>query len=311
MNRFSLITFITLAIAAVMSCQQKEGAQKLSAPTPVLVDAGQFDATFIWETVKNADSYEFVLNDGQSFNVKGTSYTLENLEEATEYSVKMKALAPEGSTAWLDSDYSEPLAFTTAGKKKLVTPTLKAADVLSYGFKVTWNNVNNAAKYVYVVGEEPETVVYTTNFVVTGLNYNTDYAVKVKAVPADDKLAYYAESDWATLTVTTANVQALAALTLQSSNITSSEFTISWEAVPHAVKYVCQLADGAPVEVTETSVMFDGLGSQKSYIVKVYAVAADSNLQSPVAQITVTTKKGPSPDDKDSGLSDFEEKPIF
>jgi hypothetical protein len=39
--------------------------------------------------------------------------------------------------------------------------------------------------------------------------------------------------------------------------------------------------------------------------------AADENLKSPRATITVTTKKGPSPDDKGGNIGDFEEKPIF
>ena len=310
MKRFCFATLISLAFAAVISCQ-REGAEKLPAPSPVLVTAGQYDATFIWETVRNAEAYELILNDEAPLTVKGVSVTLENLEEATEYTIRMKALAPQGSTTWLDSDYCTPVTFATAGKKELATPILKASGVLSHAFTISWSPVRNAAKYVYAIGDGPEQETYETTFVVTDLNYFTEYSVKVKAVPADDKLDLLAESQWATTSVTTININQLETLTLKSSAISSSEFTVNWDAVPHAVKYVCEMNGREPVEVTDTFVTFDGLRSQTSYSVVVYAVAADENLKSPRATITVTTKKGPSPDDKGGNLGDFEEKPIF
>lgn len=310
MKRFCFVTLISLAFAAVISCQ-REGAEKLPAPSPVLVTAGQYDATFIWETVRNAEAYELILNDEAPLTVKGVSVTLENLEEATEYTIRMKALAPQGSTTWLDSDYCTPVKFATAGKKELAKPVLKASGVLSHAFTISWSPVRNAAKYVYAIGDGPEQETYETTFVVTDLNYFTEYSVKVKAVPADDKLDLLAESQWATTSVTTININQLETLTLKSSAISSSEFTVNWDAVPHAVKYVCEMNGREPVEVTDTFVTFDGLRSQTSYSVVVYAVAADENLKSPRATITVTTKKGPSPDDKGGNLGDFEEKPIF
>lgn len=310
MKRFCFATLISLAFAAAVACQREE-AEKLPAPSPVLVTAGQYDATFIWETVRNAEAYELILNDEAPLTVKGVSITLENLLEATDYTVKMRALAPQGSTAWLDSDYCTPVNFATAGKKELAKPVLKASGVLSHAFTISWSPVRNAAKYVYVVGDGLEQETYETSFSVNGLNYFTEYPVKVKAVPADDKLDVLAESQWATISVTTQNVTQLAALDLKSSAITSSEFTVIWDAVPHAVKYVCQLDGREAVEVTDTFVKFDGLSSQTNYTVYVQAVAADSDVKSPRATISVTTKKGVSPDDKGGDLGDFEEKPIF
>lgn len=310
MKRFCLITLISLAFAAVMSCQREE-AEKLPAPSPVLVTAGQYDATFIWETVRNAEAYELVLNDEAPLTVKGVSITLENLQEATDYTLKMRALAPQGSTTWLDSDYCTPVKFSTAGKKQLAKPALKASNVLSYSFAINWNPVRNAAKYVYTIGDGPQMETYETGFVVSDLNYFTEYSVKVKAIPSDDMLDLISESQWATISVTTQNVTQLAALDLKSSAITSSEFTVIWDAVPHAVKYVCQLDGREAVEVTDTFVKFDGLSSQTNYTVYVQAVAADSDVKSPRATISVTTKKGVSPDDKGGDLGDFEEKPIF
>ena len=310
MKRFCLITLISLAFAAVMSCQREE-AEKLPAPSPVLVTAGQYDATFIWETVRNAEAYELVLNDEAPLTVKGVSITLENLQEATEYTLKMRALAPQGSTTWLDSDYCTPVKLSTAGMKLLAKPILKASDVLSYSFAINWNPVRNAAKYVYVIGDGPQMETYETGFVVSDLNYFTEYPVKVKAIPSDDMLDLISESEWATISVTTQNVTQLAALNLKSSAIGSSEFTVSWDAVPHAVKYVCQLDGREAVEVTDTFVKFDGLSSQTNYTVYVQAVAADTDVKSPRATISVTTKKGASPDDKGGDLGDFEEKPIF
>lgn len=310
MKRFCLTTLIALALAAVVSCQ-REGAEKLPAPSPVLVTAGQYDATFIWETVRNAESYEIVLSNGSTFTVKGVSLTIEDLEEATPYTLRMKALASKGSASWTDSDYSADLVFATAGKKLLAKPVLKTENILSHRFTVKWNAVNNAAKYVYVIGDGVETETYDLQFTASDLDYFTEYPVKVKAVPADEMSEYIAESEWAEMTVTTSNITQLQPLTLVSSAIMSSEFIVSWDAVPHAVKYVATLNSGEPVEVTDTFVKFDGLSSETNYTVVVYAVAADADLTSPKAVISVTTKKGPSPDDKGGELPDFEEKPIF
>ena len=94
MKRFCFATLLSLALAAVISCQ-REGAEKLPAPSPVLVTAGQYDATFIWETVRNAEAYEFVLNDEAPLTVKGVSITLEDLEEATEYVNEIKKRKPD------------------------------------------------------------------------------------------------------------------------------------------------------------------------------------------------------------------------
>ena len=221
------------------------------------------------------------------------------------------ALAPEGSTAWQNSDYSSPVKFATAGKKLLAKPNLKASEVLSHAFTISWTPVRNAAKYVYVIGDGPEQDLYETHLTVTDLNYFTEYSVKVKAVPSEEMMDVTAESEWATITVKTQNVTELAALKLKSSAIQATEFTVTWDAIPHAVKYVCELNGRQPVEVTDTFVTFNELKSQTSYNVVVYAVAADSNLKSPRATITVTTKKGASPDDKGGNIGDFEEKPIF
>ncbi|MBR5724576.1 MAG: hypothetical protein IKX62_04290 [Bacteroidales bacterium] len=102
---------------------------------------------------------------------------------------------------------------------------------------------------------------------------------------------------------------------LRAESIMGVEFTVAWDAVPHAARYMCSLNDGAFAPVTGTFVKYEGLTPETSYSVKVYAEPAETTRiiyeDSPSASITVKTKRGPSDDDKDGDLSDFKEKPIF
>ena len=315
MNRVCQATFLALtALLAAVSCDNKVQPEKLAAPSPVLATAGINSATFLWENVKGAESYLLVLDDGEPVPVKGVSYTVGDLEPASEHTLKMKSVAPEGSLDRLDSDYSAPLAFSTAGKKKLPMPDPSASGILPSGFTVSWPVVRNAAKYVYKIDDGAETPTTGTSFTVDNLIHSTQYTVKVKAVPSEEMSEVATESLWASLVVTTAPQTALDAPALRAERVLGVEITIAWDAVHHAAAYVCTLNDGEPVSVTTNFVKFEGLQPESPYTVKVYAKPADGDVNysaSAVSTISVTTRQAPSDDDKEGDLPDFEEKPIF
>ncbi len=407
MKRICLTLFVAMAaFVAVTSCDKPAaGPQKLAAPTPVLANAGIDNATIMWDAVKNAESYEVVVGEGAAQSVTGVTITLNNLSPSTSYTLKMKAVAPKGSAEWVDSDYCSPFTFSTTGKTVLATPVVTVSDIVSGGFSVSWKSVKNAAKYVYKVGDAAEKETTELGFVADGLTHSTEYTVKVKAVPADAMLnvatesewgeakattlapstlakptlassaihtngftvswdavpfaakyiyklddgeektteelsvaitglvalsehtlkvksvpsdanaANYPASDWSSISVKTLDLVALAAPQLAAENILATEFTVTWPAVEHAARYMYSFNGGAYTAVTTNSVKFESLHTETTYNVKVYAEPADSETGTyktgPVASIDVTTKSGPSEDDKEGGLPDFEEKPIF
>ena len=63
------------------------------------------------------------------------------------------------------------------------------------------------------------------------------------------------------------------------------------------------------------AIKYEGVRAETLYNVKVYAVPSDAESVTykagAVASIDVTTKQAPSDDDKEGGLPDFEEKPVF
>ena len=279
MNRICFATLIALtAFTAVTACNKESGPTKLAAPAPVLASAGTDNATFMWEAVKNADSYQVVVNDGAPLAASGVSITIQNLTASTTYTLKMKALAPEGSKEWLDSDYCDPVIFTTAGKKKLATPVLTVSDVVSSGFTISWKAVKNAAYYVYKVGDAAEQSTTDTRFTADGLTHSTTYSVKVKAVPSEAMAEVATDSDWGETSATTAGVTTLDAPVLSSSAIHTNGFTVSWPAVPNAGKYNYKLDGGEEMTVLDPSVSFNSLAALSNHTVEVRSVPSDANI---------------------------------
>lgn len=84
---------------------------------------------------------------------------------------------------------------------KLATPAPMINTVASNTATIVWEAVENAASYAYTVNDGEETNVTGTEAVLEGLEAETEYTVKVKAVAGD--AGPYADSDWGTVTVTT------------------------------------------------------------------------------------------------------------
>lgn len=278
MNRICIASFIALGTFMVFTgCEKKPTAERLPAPVPVVASTGINNATIMWEKVKNADSYQVVVNDDAPLSAAGTSITIQNLSPSTTYSLKMKALAPEGSTAWLDSEFSDPISFTTAGKKPLGKPELSVSDIIASGFKVSWKAVRNAETYVYKVGDAAEQETSELSFTTDGLRHSTEYTVKVKAVPSATQAEYSADSEWAETKVTTAAKSTLEAPVLSSENIHTNGFTVTWAAITGAGKYNYKLDGGAVQSTTVEILYFDSLTALTTYTVEVQAAPSDAN----------------------------------
>lgn len=402
------IFFIAAAIAAAASsCKEKEAAPTaLQAPSPEIAVLGIDSVTLLWETVENAESYQIQLNGSEVFaQAKGVCAVIGNLSSGTEYSVRMKSVAPSVDKRWLDSDFGPVLTFVTKGKtvleapdvkvselspasfslawapvKKadgyvyalnggaeqrttstalsfdglifdteyifkvkavpgeesmdvavesawteikvrtldryhLAAPVLQLSDVGTNGFTVRWNAVENAALYQYSVNNSTALSLTETFINLTQLTAATEYTVAVRAVPSNNDEGVFVPGEWAQIKAVTNDLIVLDAPVLKTENVLAGQFTVKWDEVEHAGLYMVSLDGGEFKSVETNTVTFTNLSAVTTYKVRVKAVPVQSQTstykESPLSEISVTTKQGESPDDKGGDLSDFEEGSIF
>lgn len=287
----ALISILALASALCGCSKPEKEAVALAAPEPEIAVLGIDNVTIIWESVENAVSYEVLLNGSETIPATGNSCRIGDLTSGTSYSVKMKSIAPEGSSEWLDSDYGKECTFTTKGKNALSSPVLAAENLAADSFRITWSPVRNAGKYVWTLDGGIETETAETSVEFTDLTFLTQYTVKVKAVPSAEYESVSVESAWAELKVTTLDRSALSKPELKTDEVNTNGFTIKWEPVENASSYLYSINGAAPTSVTETFFTAEGLKASTQYTVSVIAVPSNDALyvQSAAAEIKVTT----------------------
>lgn len=292
-----------------------KGKTVLQTPEVEVYEAEPSSVTLVWEPVKKAGMYVYTFNGGAQQQTTETSVTFDDLNFDTEYVFRIKAVPDEQSVETaLESAWGETTV-KTPDRYVLDTPVLSVSDVNTNGFTVNWNEVPDAGSYEYSVNGSPAVAVDDLKAVLTNLTAATEYTVTVRAVPAVSDQGSYVASDWAQIKATTNGLIVLGAPVLKSENVLATQFTVKWEAVEHAGSYMVSLNGGEFISVSGNSRTFTDLSTETAYTVKVKAVPDASQTgtykESPLSEISVTTKQGPSPDDKGGDLSDFDEDPIF
>lgn len=266
---------IALALAVVLSgsCRKEAAdAVALDVPAPVVAAIGANYALLMWEAVDNAAAYELLVDDKDVLKTEETTAYINGLSAETGHTVAIKALAPEGSDKWKDSDYCTPLSFTTSGKDVLPAPDVKAVTVLSNKIVFGWAAISGAGSYKYCLNEGPEQETETNQVTVENLNYSTLYSFKVKSVPDATSAEYYKESDWARISVSTADPIRLESPALRVDAITPNGFVLLWDAIQFAGRYEYSINNAQSVFVTEPAVAIEDLTASTEYEVKVRAV---------------------------------------
>lgn len=292
-----------------------KGKTVLQTPEVEVYEAEPSSVTLVWEPVKKAGMYVYTFNGGAQQQTTETSVTFDDLNFDTEYVFRIKAVPDEQSVETaLESAWGETTV-KTPDRYVLDTPVLSVSDINTNGFTVNWNEVPYAGSYEYSVNGSPAVAVDDLKAVLTGLTAATEYTVTVRAVPAVSDQGSYVASEWAQIKATTNGLIVLGAPVLKSENVLATQFTVKWEAVEHAGSYMVSLNGGEFISVSGNSRTFTDLSTETAYTVKVKAVPDASQMgtykESPLSEISVTTKQGPSPDDKGGDLSDFDEDPIF
>ena len=170
------------------------------APTAVrTADVTETTAHVAWEAALDnvaTTGYNAYVN-GEKVNTKlvtATEYDLTGLTPATDYSVEIEAVDAAGNV----SEKSEAATFTTAKAADTEAPSVptdvKASDVKKTGATVTWtastDNEGVAGYNVYVNGAQVnDTLVATTEYVLTGLTEGTEYTVEVEAVDTNNNVS--------------------------------------------------------------------------------------------------------------------------
>ena len=179
------------------------------APTAVrTADVTETTAHVAWEAALDnvaTTGYNVYVN-GEKVNtelVTATEYDLTGLTPATDYSVEIEAVDAAGNV----SEKSEAATFTTAKAVDTEAPSVptdvKASDVTKTGATVTWtastDNEGVAGYNVYVNGTQVnDTLVSTTEYVLTGLTEGTEYTVEVEAVDTNNNVSAKAAATFTT-----------------------------------------------------------------------------------------------------------------
>lgn len=179
------------------------------APTAVrTADVTETTAHVAWEAALDnvaTTGYNVYVN-GEKVNtelVTATEYDLTGLTPATDYSVEIEAVDAAGNV----SEKSEAATFTTAKAVDTEAPSVptdvKASDVTKTGATVTWtastDNEGVAGYNVYVNGTQVnDTLVATTEYVLTGLTEGTEYTVEVEAVDTNNNVSAKAAATFTT-----------------------------------------------------------------------------------------------------------------
>ena len=174
---------------------------ELNRVTGLKVTMDEDEATFKWNSVRDADGYEIVVNipglGDQKYTSKSTTKTLDEFTETKyNYTVKVRAYADDNGKK-VYGDYSSTVNFKYEKKEPDKVLGLTVIRV-GQGATFKWNKVSEADGYEMVIdmpgiGERKYTQTTTTAYK-TGFTYTQyKYTIKVRAYVNDNGKKIYGE----------------------------------------------------------------------------------------------------------------------
>ena len=230
-------------------------------------------ATLNWGSVSGANSYNVRARATGSSSwatgsTSGTSINFTNLSSCTDYEFQVEAVCT-GAT----SGYSNSHVFTSGGctANCTIPANLNATNVTASDADLNWDAVAGATSYNIRAKQTSSSSWATgstsnTTISFTGLSSCTDYEFQVEAVCASSNSGY---SSSATFTSSGCTASCTAPTNLQSTNVTSTSFTATWNVVSGATQY--QLAgravgnSGWAIFNVNTNSFNAGLSPNKTY----------------------------------------------
>ena len=172
---------------------ENEDYEELEAPTNLRSSAlSSTEIQLQWDVVEGADSYNVYQSYYYLGNVSDNSCRLTGLNPGEEACFTVTSV--KGND---ESEHSNETCITPK-EETLSAPTGVNAVAQSHNkIKVTWNAVTNAKKYEVYRNNSLVKTVTTTSFTDSGLESDTEYCYKVKAVK-DNVKSQYSSQDCAT-----------------------------------------------------------------------------------------------------------------
>ena len=212
-----------------------------------------------WSKVTNADEYEVYLSkNGGSYSLVGTvsnnNATISNLAYNTSYKVKVRAYNEkydvygtysdiESFKTDKNSDDEDDYTSTTVGTVKNLDVDVQNRNEIA----LEWSAVSGADGYEVYLSEDGGSykLALTTKYVkdiITDLEYNTSYKVKVRAykeVNGREKYGSYssAKSFKTEKYNSSVNNEDVGKVENVKATVTGSTVYLSWKSIPGAVKY--------------------------------------------------------------------------
>jgi hypothetical protein len=271
-----------------------------------------------WNSVVNATSYQLDVSTDlfttfvpgyQNLIINGTTRSITGLTPGTTYYIRVRAVnsatTSQNSLTFSQSTNSLP------GSPEAPRPI----DITTTSFSLNWNAVVGSPPISYrldvstvsnfatrLPGYDNLTVNGTTQ-IVTGLNSGAIYYVRIRSVDANGT-----SLNSSTLTITT---KLSAPNTPAATNITTTGFTVNWNAVTNATSYRVDVSDPTAASVTfpflnnflpgyenltvnGTSLSLTGLTPGKIYYVRVRAVNSNVTSENSASLIQITVPLAPN-----------------
>jgi hypothetical protein len=223
-----------------------------TAPAPPVISASYpvstSSVTISWPAVTGATSYDYQVGTGAVINTAATSVTLTGLAAGTT-TFKVRSANTGGASAYSSASiiYSAP----TIPAAPIVSPTYS---VTTSTVTISWPAVSGATSYDYQVGTGLVTNTTATSVTVVGIALGTT-SFKVRSANTAGASAYSSAS-----IIYSAATSIPAVPTLSTTYPTSTgSVVISWTPVAGAATYDYQLATGAILSTTATSITLSGL----------------------------------------------------
>lgn len=207
-----------------------------------------------WQSVPNASSYQIDISTDDLFTNFVTGYDslnvgnvllrdITDLQAGTTYYYRVRAVNAGGNA----SNNSNSIAQITLPAAPLA---LAANPIAGLSFRANWQASPSAEGYFldiatdnlfanFVAGYQDLDVSNVTSFQVTGLDFETNYFYRIRAVN-DGGLGFSANSN--IISVTTTPDLPAAPLALAATLITANSFTANWQSVPTATKYFVDIS---------------------------------------------------------------------
>ena len=226
-----------------------------------------------WETVTNALSYNVYYGD-TVVNVTSTTYTVEGLEDNTDYCFNITAVRNEQETEKVEACAKTTEEIIPVAPTNVVATATSTSEIV-----ITWAEATNALSYNVYQGETLLANVTETTYTASGLELYTDYCFDVTSVREEK------ETEKVTACARTLDLT-IAAPVVTAEATSASVITLTWEAVENAMSYVVYQGEDSIANITETTFTVEGLDPYTEYS---FTVTALRNAQAETSAV-VTAK---------------------